>query len=389
MERAVSDESWPLWSQAHPDPSAESILCPHCGQPVAAFASYCEACGHSLVPRSKPPADSHQPPTVSVQTQRLGARVSPATQCASCGGTIAADGYCQTCGTKAPSARDHYSFAPSSTVAGICDRGQRHVRNEDALAVWADDHTAILVVCDGVSTSTDPDLAAVAAANAAAEVLSSALAGTVSALDPDQYARLFVQASSTANDAVIAVGQPGQVSAPSATLAAAVVCGNEVHFANLGDSRVYLIGETSARLLSVDDSMAQEFIASGMDRAQAESLPNAHAITKWLGSDAEQVVPRTGSVSCLEPAWVVVCSDGLWNYVSEPDDLATLLHGFASLQARAPDLAQCLVTWANERGGKDNITVALAWCPGRDQPSNLDDNPTDSTSEVEVRDEHG
>ena len=73
--------------------------------------------------------------------------------CASCGGVVGPDGYCETCGTKAPSERDHYVERPASWVAACCNRGIRHHRNEDATAVAASAEPgkrAVLVVSDGV-----------------------------------------------------------------------------------------------------------------------------------------------------------------------------------------------------------------------------------------------
>jgi serine/threonine protein phosphatase PrpC len=58
---------------------------------------------------------------------------------------------------------------------------------------------------------------------------------------------------------------------------------------------------------------------------------------------------------------VLVCSDGLWNYCSEPRDVAALVESTTSSAGSAPlELAGALVDWANAQGGKDNITVALA-----------------------------
>ena len=54
-----------------------------------------------------------------------------------CGGTIDWDGYCEMCGAKAPTVREHFEETPSDWVAGVCDRGVRHARNEDALATAA------------------------------------------------------------------------------------------------------------------------------------------------------------------------------------------------------------------------------------------------------------
>ncbi|PZQ36520.1 MAG: serine/threonine protein phosphatase, partial [Phenylobacterium zucineum] len=307
--------------------------------------------------------------------------------CPSCGGTVGADGYCQTCGAKAPSLRDHFSAAPAEWIGGVCDRGLQHHRNEDAMALWARGDRAVLVVCDGVSTSIDSDVAALAAAGRACEVLTErVLAGVGDGADADAaMARALVEATSEANRAVIATTAPDSTNAASATFAAAVVIGDRVHYANLGDSRVYVLGATTQLLLSVDDSMAQAFIAEGMPREEAEALPRAHAITKWLGRDAVDTSPRTGVLQVTEPGWLVVCTDGLWNYASTPAELAAVVPAERDPAA----VAQRLVTWANGRGGHDNVTVALARVPAAAEigvPGSLGSAPTDQEKE---QPEHG
>ena len=65
----------------------------------------------------------------------------------------------------------------------------------------------------------------------------------------------------------------------------------------------------------------------------------------------------------VEPGWLLVCSDGLWNYCSEAQDLAALLQKTANTSPASAEplaLAGALVDWANAQGGQDNITVALA-----------------------------
>ena len=69
--------------------------------------------------------------------------------------------------------------------------------------------------------------------------------------------------------------------------------------------------------LSLDDSVAQVRIAMGVSREEAENGPQAHAITKWLGRDSPDFSPRPASLTMAAPGWLLVCSDGLWNYVSE------------------------------------------------------------------------
>ena len=113
--------------------------------------------------------------------------------------------------------------------------------------------------------------------------------------------------------------------------------------------------------ITTDDSYAAEQIAQGVARAAAESGAQAHAITRWLGSDAPDHTPRTVSLDLDGPGWVLVCSDGLWNYCSEPTDLANLVLEVGRTHGTDPlTLAAALVDWANVQGGVDNITVALA-----------------------------
>jgi serine/threonine protein phosphatase PrpC len=174
--------------------------------------------------------------------------------------------------------------------------------------------------------------------------------------------KALVAAADAANDAVVATTTAGPGNPPSCTFVAAVLDGRELTVGWVGDSRAYWLPESAApRLLTVDDSFAAEQIADGMPRADAESGPQAHAITRWLGSDAPDHTPRTVSLDLDRPGWVLVCSDGLWNYCSEAQDLAVVVAAQTRSAGTEPlALAGALVDWANDRGGQDNITVALA-----------------------------
>ncbi|HEY0689497.1 MAG TPA: serine/threonine protein phosphatase, partial [Kribbella sp.] len=130
----------------------------------------------------------------------------------------------------------------------------------------------------------------------------------------------------------------------------------------VGDSRAYWFpDDAEAVALTVDDSWAAELIASGIPREEAETGPHAHAITRWLGVDAPDHTPRTTTLEVTGPGWLLVCSDGLWNYCSEAGPLADLVRQTAAAQGSEPlATASALVDWANAQGGVDNITVALA-----------------------------
>ena len=360
---------------AIPQPDG-SLKCPHCGAEVAAQEAFCEACGGALTPSGAAPAevaDDMAAPidlTRSIQTKAEDDdTVIVARPCLNCGGVVGADGYCETCGTKAPTERDHYTEHPAPWVAACCDRGVRHHRNEDATAVAAEQDPgsrAVLVVCDGVSTSQDSDIASLAAARTARDVLTAhkpAGLGTPASRIA-AISNAVVKAAASANAAVIDKTAPGSDNAASCTFAAAVVEDDLVVYGNVGDSRIYWIPDPGSSEnpteLSVDDSVAQMRIAMGTPRDEAENGPQAHAITKWLGRDSPDFAPRTGSVSVSAPGWVLVCSDGLWNYVSEAAAIQTLIAELTSEDTDSLTLAIALVNWANAQGGKDNVSVALA-----------------------------
>ena len=364
-------------------PPFAGLTCPVCGAGVEPGQAFCESCGSPLAgagalgtAETLTAVAQEAPIELTRPTSAAGVPAAdalvPAARCLSCGGEVGEDGYCTTCGTKAPIPRDHYVEQPASWVAAVCDRGIKHHRNEDATAVAADPEPgsrAVLVVCDGVSTSTDSDIASLAAARRARDVLvalqpaglpnPTSRAGAIAAA--------LESAVAQANEAVLTATPDGGPNAAACTFAAAVVEGDLVVFGNVGDSRVYWLPDpggagmgAEATELSLDDSMAQARIAMGVDRVTAENGPQAHAITKWLGRDTPDAVPRTGSVLLGHPGWVLVCSDGLWNYCSEADRLGELVASLAGTTASPLELGEALVRWANDQGGRDNVSVALA-----------------------------
>lgn len=248
--------------------------------------------------------------------------------------------------------RDHYIRTPAPWLAGCSDRGLRHPTNQDALsiAIGTDPgRSALIAVSDGVTTARGSEVASLVAVETAVAHLAADLHGPL----PPEAA--LGNAFAEANRAVLASADP-----PSAcTLIAAMVSGSTITVGNVGDSRAYWFSDGGAsRLLSTDDSMAQARILLGMPREDAERSPQAHAITKWLGRQATDVTPSVVALEVNEPGWLIVCSDGLWNSASSPDQLGAVM---AQCPTETPAaLAQALVDWALGKGGRDNITVVAA-----------------------------
>jgi len=413
--------------------------CPACGTPNPADSSFCEACGADLVVTARASAGADPGATEATgpgsgdgpvmasaapQTAPAGeespldvgwtgavpvapeAAADDELMCHACGQGRIVDGYCDHCGTPPPNPRDHFVESPAPWVGGVCDIGRRHTRNEDAMALSATEapgSRAVLVVCDGVSMASDSHIASLAAATEARAVLDQPFARGVGT--PDAWAatagRALTTAVTRANEAVIAAVVEDVPNPPSCTFAAAVVEDGVVVAGNVGDSRVYWLPDSDqepAVQLGRDDSFAQEQMVAGVPRLEAETGPHAHSITRWLGKDApDDLTPHLTTMTATA-GWLLVCSDGLWNYCSEAEALRALLHGVAAGtdgtdgthgtdRATATVLAQALVDFANEQGGRDNITVALARLAGRGSTTTSE--PAATTAPVEGDRAHG
>ncbi|MFC1399971.1 MULTISPECIES: PP2C family serine/threonine-protein phosphatase [Streptacidiphilus] len=286
--------------------------------------------------------------------------------CVGCGAQrIDADGYCEACGRAQPRPRDHQERALAG-VTGVSDRGHRHHRNEDAFAVAATSRpggspAVVAVVCDGVSSATRPDEASQAAADTASEYLLEALE---SGADPKPAMHAAIMAAAQRVEELANEGplEPSRNS-PACTIVSAIAADGEVTVGWVGDSRAYWFPDERAgsERLTVDDSWAARMVEAGlMEEAEAYADARAHAITGWLGADAVEVEPHTTVFAPPSAGVVLICTDGLWNYWESAADLGAVVP--ADARTRPLEAAQELVRFACERGGHDNITVAVLPC---------------------------
>lgn len=314
-----------------------AAVCTGCAEVLPKDARFCEGCGTPVGPSAT--TEPAAPP------------------CASCGSAeFSADGYCAQCGMKQPSPHDRRE-SDLGALAAVTDRGLRHHRNEDAFAIDRGGEAFVLVVCDGVSSTADADIAAQRASFAACSLLRERAAA--GALD---HAALHAATAAAQGAAASVPRRDGAVASctfVAATAALAPEGDVVVRAAWLGDSRAYAVGTDGALVqLSRDDSYAAELIDRGTDVATAMADPQAHTITRWLGADATDTTPRVAEFRFPAPVRLVLCSDGLWNYAASLPEMQQLLD---PRRADAPiAAARTLTEYARQSGGHDNITVAIA-----------------------------
>jgi len=137
------------------------------------------------------------------------------------------------------------------------------------------------------------------------------------------------------------------------TMVAATINGNCLHVANVGDSRLYVVGE-EIRQITTDHSYVEEMVRmGGLDRESARTHPKKNIITRAIGAD-DEVVPDFFTVKLQAGDIVLMCSDGLTNMLDD-EEIRMILCGQRDIVEKAEELVKA----ANNNGGKDNIAVVL------------------------------
>ncbi len=233
-------------------------------------------------------------------------------------------------------------------IFALCTHiGQTRSRNEDNAYIPVSGGPVFIAVADGMGGHNAGEKASAIAIETLASCLSK---------ENRLPAKALVSAIREANAVIFAYAK----STPACrgmgtTVTAAIFEDNTLYTANVGDSRAYLLSGGAFEQLTVDHSLVEELVLSGhITREEAQNSPQRNIITRALGTSAGV------NVDIFEAVWnegdiLLLCTDGLTTHLSDAD-IRLVLEGDKTLQERA----EALVALANERGGRDNITVALA-----------------------------
>jgi serine/threonine protein phosphatase PrpC len=335
--------------------------CPNCGEPVRAQDRFCEGCGQSLLVRRTPVGGP------------LSAEATSG-KCVACGSAnLGTEGFCEDCGRSQPTGRDRME-CDLGMVVGVSDKGRRRARNEDSMAYGTvlgaqSPPTVVAVVCDGVATSDRADNASQLAVDEATAVLLDAVLEGIDGPGGTDAETATKAAVARALEVVAELADPSVPgTAPSCTFVSAVVTPTTATIGWVGDSRVYWLAApagdaVASRPLTVDDTVAAELMAEGMAEEEAMAVHQAHALSKWIGADAGDIEARVVTIEPNGPGHVLLCSDGLWNYLPDAQALADAVSPDATPMAAATELTRL----ALELGGHDNITTVLVPFPPVDR----------------------
>jgi serine/threonine protein phosphatase PrpC len=252
-------------------------------------------------------------------------------------------------------------------MAELCDPGLRRPHNEDAVAIAEGealgDPFTVLVVCDGVSSSSHADQASSIAARVARDAIVAFARSSDAVGDASPS---MVEAIRMAHRAICDANiDYGDGAPPGTTIVAALVYRHRLTVGWVGDSRAYWASESGSELCTTDHSWINDVVANGgISVVEAMASPLAHALTRCLGpleNDAgyvDEVVPDVRTKVLTGPGHLILCTDGLWNYFPSAKAIADLARG-AGEAADPEAVARFLVCRALAEGGGDNVSVAV------------------------------
>jgi len=222
----------------------------------------------------------------------------------------------------------------------------------------------LLAVADGMGGHAKGEEASKIALNTLTKTIIPELFGNVSFTD------LLENGIKNANQEILeyTVKNP-ESSGMGTTTVCALVKGNNIHLANVGDSRAYVISDDEIRRVTKDHSYVQSLIDEGqITEEEARDHPQKNVITKAVGI-MESVEPDTMKLTLDDDESLLLCCDGVIAHLTDED-----IHKIICNENNPQNACQQIVDLANQRGGSDNISLIILSSNNEDVIS--DESPT-------------
>jgi serine/threonine protein phosphatase PrpC len=244
---------------------------------------------------------------------------------------------------------------PGVELASLSDIGCQRENNEDQYAYWEpanDEEFArkgrLAIVADGMGGHEGGQEASRIAVETIRETFAE---------NPDGDAQsLLTVGFKIAHERILeyASAHP-ELHGMGTTATAIALKGNQLYYAHVGDSRLYLVRGANISRVTHDHSYVGRLVQNGViSAAEAEIHPQRHILTAALGAGAE-LLPETPehAIELQKDDVLVLCTDGLWSLLSE-NEIRDVVSGSEPTEA-----CRALIQMTKDRGGPDNITLQV------------------------------
>ncbi|WP_249777583.1 Stp1/IreP family PP2C-type Ser/Thr phosphatase [Paenalkalicoccus suaedae] len=235
----------------------------------------------------------------------------------------------------------------------LTDIGKLRSHNEDSVAVAKKDNGQLLaLVADGMGGHQAGDVAS----KLAKKVLLESWQSNDSLLSQEEAEDFLRTTVVKANKHILDyANEHTDCKGMGTTLVATICTDSFISFCHVGDSRIYLYEENELTQLTKDHSLVGELVRRGeISEQEAEVHPRKNVLMRALGTEPTIEID-TGVVAWNSGSLLVLCTDGLTNKLSAMDLSAI----FNDQEIPLEEAARAMINEANNRGGEDNITVAL------------------------------
>ncbi len=236
-------------------------------------------------------------------------------------------------------------------ITAKSDIGMVRSENQDHFKVSMIDQTAIAVVCDGMGGAV--------AGGEASEIASNVVYDRINlSFRPEMTQRniqnLLVTALKTANTIVYDKSKSDKLKEGMGTTCVAAIAEDDIaYIASVGDSRAYLLDESGIVQITRDHTYIKMLQSQGKYDENDEKVASmSHIITKAIGTE-EDVDPDFFEVPLKEKSVLLLCSDGLTNYLTDEQ-----IYDAVYLKPLETAMNE-MINNCNDSGGKDNITIAI------------------------------
>lgn len=240
-------------------------------------------------------------------------------------------------------------------VGYVTDVGKVREINEDSY--YVDEEDGLFIVADGMGGHQAGEVASEMAVKTISSMIKEAISQKVK---DNQVPKVIKKAIGRANEEIYTKSMRNpDLNGMGTTVVLALCRNNKIYIAHVGDSRAYLIRKNMIKQLTEDHSVVANLIKAGEITAkEARTHHLRHVITRALGT-SDNVEIDICSYYWQKGDYFLLCSDGLTDLMEDEEIKGIVLSG-GDPQRSCEDL----VNLANERGGRDNITVVLIYMDG-------------------------
>src|SRR5215469_14269540 len=247
---------------------------------------------------------------------------------------------------------------PGIEMASLTDVGCQRENNEDFLSYWEPDNDADFLKKGRLALIAD-GMGGYEGGQEASRLAVETIQNIYDANAGSDLREALLQGFRTAHEKIRAYAEAHpELEGMGTTCTALALNDLHLYFAHVGDSRLYLIRGATISRLTRDHSYVGRLVESGvLGSEEAERHPQRHILTAALGAGSVLVNDTadapTSPIAIQQGDTLVLCTDGLWSVVREPEILAVAGKQDASVACKE------LVRLARERGAPDNITLQI------------------------------